>query len=63
MMNIALTGIAVFTLSVVGGWMLVRHQSPQQDRTVKAVLFGLYFWGLAFLQLLIVAAVYYLLNR
>jgi hypothetical protein len=62
-MNIALTGVAVFALSVLGGWLLVRHLSPRQDRQVKAVLFGLYFWGLAFLQLLIVAAAYYLLKR
>lgn len=58
-MNIALVGIAVILLSALGGWGLVRRQSPQQERTVKAVLFGLYFWGLVFLQLLIVAAVYY----
>jgi uncharacterized membrane protein len=61
-MNIALTGIAVFALSVLGGWILVKRNSPEQPTQVKAVLFGLYFWGLAFLQLLIVAAVYYLLK-
>ena len=58
-MNIALVGIAVILLSALVGWSLVQRQSPQQDRTVKAVLFGLYFWGLVFLQLLVVAAVYY----
>lgn len=59
-MAIALTGIAIFVIAVAGGWLIVRRKSSEQDKQVKVLLFGLYFWVLVFVQLLIVAAIYYL---
>lgn len=61
-MNIALAGVIIFSLSVLGGWLIVRGYSSEHPRQVKAVLFGLYFWGLVFLQLLIAASAYYLMK-
>ncbi|MFZ2407180.1 MAG: hypothetical protein WAW41_18770 [Methylobacter sp.] len=53
-MNIALTGVAIVLVAILGGIVIVRRNSSQQPIQVKAVLFGLYFWGLVFLQLVIV---------
>lgn len=61
-MNIVLAGIIIFLISAIGGWIIVKYYSPQQPRQVKAVLFGLYFWGLVFFQLLIAASAYYLMK-
>jgi len=52
-MNIALTGVAIGLMATLGGIVIVRRNSPQQPIQVKAVLFGLYFWGLVFLQLVV----------
>ncbi len=49
-MNIALTGAVIVLLATLGGVVIVRRNSPEQPIQVKAVLFGLYFWGLVFLQ-------------
>jgi hypothetical protein len=61
-MNIALSGIIIFLIAALGGWIIVKYNSANQPRQVKAVLFGLYFWGLVFFQLLITAGAYYLLR-
>ena len=52
-MNIALIGVAIVLMATLGGIVIVRRNSPQQPIQVKAVLFGLYFWGLVFLQLVV----------
>jgi len=52
-MNIALTGVAIGLMATLGGIVIVRRNSPQQPIPVKAVLFGLYFWGLVFIQLVV----------
>jgi hypothetical protein len=52
-MNIALTGVAIALMATLGGIVIVRRNSPQQPIPVKAVLFGLYFWGLVFIQLVV----------
>lgn len=52
-MNIALTGAAMLLTAALGGMVIVRRNSLEQPIQVKAVLFGLYFWGLMFLQLII----------
>jgi len=52
-MNIALTGAAIALLATLGGVVMVRRNSPEQSAPVKVVLFGLYFWGLVFLQVVI----------
>ncbi|MGR9086405.1 MAG: hypothetical protein ACU841_04940 [Gammaproteobacteria bacterium] len=59
-MSIALIGLAIILFSVLGAWLIIRAGSRGQPKQVKAVLFGLYFWGLAFLQLIVAAALYYL---
>ncbi|WP_027148980.1 hypothetical protein [Methylobacter tundripaludum] len=52
-MSIALTGVAIALMATLGGIVIVRRNSPQQPIPVKAVLFGLYFWGLVFIQLVV----------
>ncbi|WP_200877417.1 hypothetical protein [Methylobacter tundripaludum] len=52
-MNIALTGVAIALMATLGGIVIVRRNSSQQPIPVKAVFFGLYFWGLVFLQLVV----------
>jgi hypothetical protein len=54
-MNIASTGAAVVLMAALGSIILIRRNSSQQPIHVKAVFFGLYFWGLVFLQLIVVA--------
>ena len=51
-MNIALIGIAIALMATLGGIIMVRRNSSQQPIPIKVVLFGLYFWGLVFLQLI-----------
>jgi len=58
-MNIALTGVAIVLLATLGGIVIVRHNSSEQPIQVKAVLFGLYFWGLVFLQLVVFGLLFY----
>ncbi|MEC4750359.1 hypothetical protein [Methylomicrobium sp. Wu6] len=57
-MQLTLIGIVILTLAAGGGWLLVRRHPKEYAVQVKAVLFGLYFWGLVFLQLIIAALVY-----
>ncbi|MDO9270077.1 MAG: hypothetical protein Q7T96_13305 [Methylobacter sp.] len=52
-MNIAVCGVAIVLMATLGSLVIVRRNSPQQPIQVKAVLFGLYFWGLVFLQLVV----------
>lgn len=52
-MNIALNGVVILLMAAVGGIVMVRRNSLQQPIPVKAVLFGLYFWGLVFFQLVV----------
>ncbi|TRX00700.1 hypothetical protein [Candidatus Methylobacter oryzae] len=58
-MNIALIGAAIALMATLGGIVMIRRKASQQPIHVKIVLFGLYFWGLAFLQLLIFALAYH----
>ncbi|MDP1772304.1 MAG: hypothetical protein Q8L15_08465 [Methylobacter sp.] len=58
-MNLALTGAVIALLATLGGVVIVRRNSPEQPIQVKAVLFGLYFWGLVFLQLIIFSLLFY----
>jgi hypothetical protein len=58
-MNIALTGAVILLLATLGGVIIVRRNAPEQPVQVKAVLFGLYFWGLVFLQLVIFGLLFY----
>lgn len=60
-MEFALSGIVIAAVASLGGWLLVRRHPKEHATLVKAVLFGLYFWGLVFLQLVIAAVVYSML--
>jgi hypothetical protein len=58
-MNIALTGVVMVLMATLGGIAIVRRNSSEQPIQVKIVLFGLYFWGLAFLQLVVFGLLFY----
>ncbi len=58
-MQLTLIGISILALATGGGWLLVGRHPKEHATQVKAVLFGLYFWGLVFLQLIIAALIYY----
>ncbi|MGZ5026029.1 MAG: hypothetical protein ACXWAT_03570 [Methylobacter sp.] len=58
-MNIALIGVAVMLVATLGGIVMVRRNSSQQPFQVKVVLFGIYFWGLVFFQLVVLGLGYY----
>jgi hypothetical protein len=61
-MNIALIGAAVMLVATLGGIVMVRRNSSQQAFQVKVVLFGIYFWGLVFFQLVVFGLGYYWLK-
>jgi hypothetical protein len=54
----AITGSVIVLISALISVLLVKRHISQQAKEVKAVLFGLYFWGLTFLQLIISAIIY-----
>ncbi|MGJ0485037.1 MAG: hypothetical protein ACR65R_10945 [Methylomicrobium sp.] len=58
-MQLGIIGILILVVSAGGGWLLVRRHPKEPALQVKAVLFGLYFWGLIFLQLIIAALIYF----
>jgi hypothetical protein len=58
-MNLALTGAAIVLLATLGGVVMVRRNAPEQPMPVKTVLFGLYFWGLIFLQSVVFGLLFY----
>jgi hypothetical protein len=62
-MTVALTGIVIFAISLLGGLLLARRNATEQPRQVRILRFALFFWMLAFLQLLVVALGYALLTR
>jgi uncharacterized membrane protein len=61
--QLGIIGIFILAVSAGGGWLLVRRHSQEHAIQVKAVLFGLYFWGLVFLQLIIAALIYSLVDN
>jgi uncharacterized membrane protein len=48
-MAYALAGIAITAISALIALLLVKRYAKEQPTAVKAVFFGLYFWGLVFL--------------
>ncbi|MGZ8192410.1 MAG: hypothetical protein ACXW0H_05120 [Methylobacter sp.] len=62
-MDFATIAIAIVVISIFGGMFVVKHKSSEQPKLVKVILFGLYFWGLVFLQLLIFGLVYSVINE
>lgn len=60
-MNILFAGAVIILMAALGAFLAVRLKTShsQQPLQVKAVLFGLYFWGLVFFQLIIFGLGYY----
>ncbi len=58
-MRIAITAIIIVIMAVIGAVVFVKRHADVQQRQIKAVLFGLYFWGLVFLQVIIWGLSYY----
>ena len=58
-MNIALIGVVIGLIATLGSIVIIRRNSSQQPMQVKVVLFGIYFWGLVFFQLVVFGLGYY----
>ena len=59
----AITGAVIVLISVSGGLLLGGRNAPDLQRPEKVMRFVLYFWMLTFLQLIVVAIGYSILNR
>ena len=57
-MTVAIIGGIIFVISVIGGVLLARHNASGQQGQTKILLFVLYFWLSAFVQLIIAAIAY-----
>lgn len=57
-MNIAIIGVVMVLVAALGGILFVRRHTEQSQTQVKMVLFGLYFWGIIFAQIIILALAY-----
>jgi uncharacterized membrane protein len=59
----AITGAVIIVLSSLFSVFFVKRNHSQQPKEVKVVLFGLYFWGLVFLQSIVWALAYSFLEK
>ena len=50
----------MLSVATLGAWVLIRFKDTNKSKQIKWVLFVLYFWVLNFIQLIILAIVYYL---
>ena len=57
-MIFATISVTILAFSIIGGLLLVSRNASDQQRQTKILLFALYFWVLAFAQLIIVAIGY-----
>ncbi len=62
-MNIAIIGITLLVISIIGGTLLANRNASDRQRQTKILFFALYFWVLTFIQLIIVAIGYSVLNK
>ena len=62
-MIVAIIGIGILVTSIIGGMLLAGRNASDRQRQTKILLFSLYFRVLAFMQLIVVAIGYSLLNR
>jgi hypothetical protein len=62
-MIFAIIGVAILTISIIGGILLVRRNATDQQRQSKVLLFALFFWVLVFVQLIIAAIGYSVMTR
>ena len=57
-MIFAIIGATILMISIIGGLLLASRNASDQQRQTKILLFVLFFWVLAFAQLIIVAIGY-----
>jgi hypothetical protein len=57
-MIVAIIGVTILAISIIGGLLLASRNASDQQRQTKILLFVLFFWVLAFAQLIIVAIGY-----
>ena len=62
-MTVAIIGIAILLISTVGAMFWVNRPVSDNQGQTKILLFALYFWILAFIQLILVAVGYSVLTR
>ncbi len=62
-MSYAAIVVAIVIISALGGAFFIKRNSSEEPKQVKAVLFGLYFWSLVFLQLIFFGLGYYLIKK
>jgi hypothetical protein len=62
-MIVAIIGVTILTISIIGGLLLARRNASDQLRQTKILLFVLFFWVLAFVQLIVVAIGYSVMAR
>jgi hypothetical protein len=60
-MIIAIVGIGILVISIIGGMLLAGRNATGSQRQTKILRFALYFWVFAFVQLIVVALGYALL--
>ena len=60
-MIFAIIGLIILLISIIGGWLLAGRKASGQQRQTKILVFGLYFWVLTFVQLIIFAIGYSLM--
>ena len=61
-MNAAIVGTAILVISIVGATLWARQSGAGKQKQAKILLFGLYFWILMFLQLILAALGYSILT-
>ena len=61
-MTVAMVGVAILVISTVGAILWVNRSGSDKQRQTKLLLFALYFWILAFIQLILSAVGYSVLS-
>ena len=61
-MTITTIGIAILVISTLGALLWVKQSESGKHGQAKVLLFALYFWILAFIQLILVAIGYSLIT-
>jgi len=62
-MTVAIIGIAILVISTIGAILWVRLPDSDNQTQTNILLFALYFWVLAFIQLILVAVGYSVLTN
>ena len=62
-MIVAIIGISILAISIIGGMLLACRNASDRQRQTKILFFALYFWVLTFMQLIVVAIGYSVLNK